>query len=61
MELILQRWSEARHGPRKILRGANPGDVPAEQSTKVKLVINAKTARELRLELSAPLLAHADE
>ena len=61
MELLLPRWSEARHGPWKILRGANPGDLPAEQSTKVELLINAQTVRELRLDLSPPLLARADE
>ena len=45
----------------KILRGANPGDMPIEQPTKFDLVINLTTAKTLRLEVSAKLLALTDE
>jgi hypothetical protein len=45
----------------KILRGANPGDMPVEQPTKFDLVINLTTAKTLRLEVSAKLLTLADE
>jgi putative tryptophan/tyrosine transport system substrate-binding protein len=45
----------------KILRGANPADIPIEQPTKFDLVINLTTAKTLRLEVSAKLLALADE
>ena len=45
----------------KILKGAKPSELPIEQATSFKFMLNLKAAKDLHLEIAPSLLARADE
>ncbi len=45
----------------KILKGANPAELPVEKATRLEIIINLRTARALSLDIPQSVLTRADE
>jgi hypothetical protein len=54
-------WRRSASYVDKIVRGANPGDLPVEQPTKFEMVINLNTAKAIGVEIAPTMLTRADE
>jgi putative ABC transport system substrate-binding protein len=58
---IIEQYRETASYVDRILRGANPADLPVQAPTKYETVLNLKTAKSLGLEVPPSLLVRADE
>jgi len=55
------QFDRAAHYVAKILKGANPADLPIQQPTRFELRINLKTAKSLGLTIPRTLILQADQ
>ena len=58
---VLQHFRQAASYVDRVLRGANPANLPVETPTKYETVLNLKAAKALGITVPLPLLGRADE
>jgi putative ABC transport system substrate-binding protein len=58
---IGESWHLAGVYTGRVLRGEKPASLPVQQSTKVELILNLKTAKALGISVPLSLLGRADE
>ena len=58
---IFETWRRLATYVDRVLKGANPGDLPVEQAVKFELVINLKAAKAMGLSISESMLLRADK
>ena len=58
---IIEPFHQAGIYTGRVLAGANPGDLPIVQSSRVELIVNLKTAKALGVTVPPSILARADE
>ena len=56
---VRDEWRRTARIVAKILKGANPADLPVEQSTKFGLVVNLKTAKQIGITIPPEVLLQA--
>jgi putative ABC transport system substrate-binding protein len=58
---LVDQYRQAAGYVNRILRGANPADLPVQAPTKFETVVNLKTAKALGLTVPPAMLVTADE
>jgi putative ABC transport system substrate-binding protein len=58
---LAESWQQAGAYVARIIKGAKPSDLPVMQPAKFELVVNVRTAKALRLEIPAKVLALTDK
>jgi putative tryptophan/tyrosine transport system substrate-binding protein len=57
---LLDSYRRAAHYVDQILRGANPGELPIQQPTRLSLAVNLRTARAQGIRIPQSILQRAD-
>jgi putative tryptophan/tyrosine transport system substrate-binding protein len=58
---VAESYRLAGNSVGRILKGEKPADIPVQEVTKIRLIINLKTAKALGITVPLPLLGRADE